>query len=127
MKITIGNKNKGHRGEYVGRPSPLGNPFTLSARRSRDEAIALYRGWLGDKVRQGDPAVCGELDRLYELASLGSVCLVCWCHPLPCHAEVIRETLAGRGWSGWSAARQCPESFRLTPRSVDRVVAKRLC
>ncbi len=96
MKITIGNRRKGDQGEYVGRPSPLGNPFPLGP-RSREKAIAQYREWLEEKVRQRDPAVCGELDRLYKLARAGEVCLVCWCHPLPCHAEVIRQTLLERG------------------------------
>ena len=97
MKIRIGNKRRGDRGEYVGRPSPLGTPFPESPRRSRAEAIEAYRLWLAEKIRQGDPAVCGELDRLHALAQAGEVCLLCWCHPLPCHAEVIRQVLLERG------------------------------
>jgi len=27
--ITVGNKQRGARGIYVGRPSPLGNPFAM--------------------------------------------------------------------------------------------------
>ena len=28
--------------------------------------------------------------RLLELARAGELELLCWCHPLPCHAEVVR-------------------------------------
>jgi hypothetical protein len=30
----------------VGRPTALGNPFSIDRDRSRDQVIQLYRGWL---------------------------------------------------------------------------------
>jgi len=41
-----------------------------------------------------NPAVWAELDRLRKLyAEQGQLSLVCWCAPMPCHVEVIREYL----------------------------------
>lgn len=64
---------------YVGRPSKWGNPFPLT-RYSREESIASYRTWL--------------LGLPYLINSLGELRgkdLVCWCAPLPCHADILLE------------------------------------
>lgn len=37
---------------YIGRGTPLGNPFTL-AEHERDEALLLYRRWLGAAASEG--------------------------------------------------------------------------
>ncbi|MFM9102080.1 MAG: DUF4326 domain-containing protein, partial [Cyanobium sp.] len=34
-----------------------------------------------------------ELRRLLEQARAGELELLCWCQPLPCHAEVVRGVL----------------------------------
>jgi hypothetical protein len=43
--ITIVNKHHGRSGVYVGRPTVLGNPYTLQV-YTRTDAIARYRLWL---------------------------------------------------------------------------------
>ena len=43
--ITIVNKHHDSSGVYVGRPTVLGNPYTLEA-YTRTDAIARYRIWL---------------------------------------------------------------------------------
>lgn len=91
--ITIGNKRKGDTGIYVGRPSPLGNPFVIGKDGTREEVIAKYREWFYDYAVH-TPRVQKELDRLVKLHALsGSLCLLCYCHPLACHADVIKEYL----------------------------------
>ena len=91
--ITIGNKRNGDMGIYVGRPSPLGNPFEIGEDGTRSEVISKYREWFytrGVKLLK----VQKELQRLRQLHALsGSLCLLCWCSPQPCHAEVIKEYL----------------------------------
>ena len=105
--IRIENKRtyKGD-GVYVGRPSPLGNPFShvpseLAEFRvaTREEAVDRYRDWLR-KALETDPKVRKAFDELVEFyRCFGSLTLVCWCVPQSCHAEVIRdfilETLEG--------------------------------
>jgi len=54
--INIVNR-KSYRGEgvYIGRPSPLGNPFKIGRDGTRDEVVARYREWLWRQIqRQGD-------------------------------------------------------------------------
>jgi hypothetical protein len=93
-QIWIGNKTRGDRGEYVGRPSPLGNPYVIGRDGDRATVIARYRQWLRDCIIAGDPRVSRELERLARLArERGQLTLVCWCAPQPCHADVIREFL----------------------------------
>ncbi|MGD0002865.1 MAG: DUF4326 domain-containing protein [Anaerolineaceae bacterium] len=90
MSIVIENK-RSYQGEgyYVGRPSVLGNPFPMKSEEDRAEVIAKYRVWLWDEIKKGG-VVAQELNHLAaEYRLKGSLTLICWCHPKPCHAEVI--------------------------------------
>ena len=68
--------------QYVGRPSPFGNPFVIGEDGTRDEVIELYRQWFHEKILN-DPLFKVDLDRLRGHD------LVCWCAPRACHADVI--------------------------------------
>lgn len=91
-------------GEEVCRPSPLGNPFSHRPSRlavtmvaSRSEAIARYRAWLVDRLADPSSPQSREVDRLLSIyQETGSLTLLCWCAPLPCHAEVVREVIIAR-------------------------------
>ena len=97
--LVLNKRNAGTRGEYVGRPSPLGNPFKLECESNRDAVIARYEVWLRERIAARDRRVCDELNRLYVIArdsiarDAGLLELVCWCAPKRCHAEVIRKVL----------------------------------
>ncbi len=95
--IWIMNKHNGRcaHGHFVARPSTLGNPYALTARETRGATIARYRHWLRREwVKHG--AVRAALYRLaQEYVQTGSLYLVCWCAPKPCHAEVIRDAVLG--------------------------------
>lgn len=71
---------------YVGRGSPLGNPFLISAHSDREEVVRRYEVWLRKRIRAGDSRVLAALNRLGD-----DSILVCYCAPLRCHAEVIRK------------------------------------
>jgi len=77
----------------VGRPSALGNPFVVGHDGSRQEVIAKYRRWLWARLQEPDSPQEHELRRLLARAAAGELELLCWCHPLPCHAEVVRGVL----------------------------------
>lgn len=103
IKIKIANKRHTDTGVYVGRPSPLGNPFRLRSEAEREAVIRSYERWLAEQIARGDAAICGELDRLYRKAvAEGEITLLCWCAPKACHAEVIagvlRKALEERGY-----------------------------
>jgi len=98
--IRIKNKRT-YRGEgiYVGRPSLLGNPFSVSV-YGKQKAIRLYREWLWDRIlEQGE--VYGELKRLENLAKQDDLTLICWCKneetpchgEISCHADIIRNAI----------------------------------
>jgi hypothetical protein len=101
MEITIGKTRRGARlsdalpGQvYVGRPSVLGNPFQVGRDGSREQVIQLYRAWLWRQLRQqGSPQRQALEELLQKATRRGRVELLCWCAPLPCHAEVIRSAL----------------------------------
>jgi hypothetical protein len=95
--ITIVNR-KTYRGEgvYIGRPSPLGNPYRIGEDGSRDEVIAKYRVWLWQQIRQqGD--TYHELFRLTEIARNSDLYLICWCKQIDrevgCHGDILKSAI----------------------------------
>ena len=98
MQITIGRAKRGIGSllpgqAYVGPPSVLGNPFVVGRDGSRNEVIAQYRCWLGARLQEPNSPQADELRRLLARAAAGELELLCWCHPLPCYAEVVRSAL----------------------------------
>lgn len=67
----------------IDRATAWGNPFETPADGERDEVIANFR----DHFLPFKPSLQA---RLWNLR--GKV-LVCWCHPEPCHGDVICETV----------------------------------
>lgn len=92
--IIIVNKHHGKSGEYIGRGSPLGNPFVIGKDGSREQVIAKYRVWLNEQIMRKNPVVLDELNRLGNKAiDEKGLALQCFCYPKPCHGEVIKEKL----------------------------------
>ena len=90
--IKIENK-KTYKGDgwYVGRPSPLGNPFHVGGKISRYEAISMYRMWLLERLETDNPTSKAFMALVDDYQKNGKMTLICHCFPLACHAEVIRE------------------------------------
>lgn len=63
---------------YIGRGSPWGNPYIIGRHGNRQEVIELYR--------------INTLPTL-DLSPLKGKSLVCWCHPLPCHGDLLIKAL----------------------------------
>jgi len=73
---------------YVGRPTKWGNPMTvkeilalfpdMQKEEAHREAVNWYERYI--KLRP---------DLMGALGELKGRDLVCWCSPLPCHAEVL--------------------------------------
>lgn len=87
--------------EYIGRGSPLGNPFSHKEGtkaavvvESREKAIEMYAKYLMEQIQNGNDAVIEELNRLAYIAiTKGKLTLRCYCAPKPCHGDVIRKVL----------------------------------
>lgn len=90
---------------YVGRPmrralpeglrmlSALGNPYRLPT-YTREDAVARYAAWLHVQMtqpRSGAATAVAHLRALYAVG--GRLALICWCSPLACQADVLRELL----------------------------------
>lgn len=92
--IIIVNKHHGKSGEYIGRGSPLGNPFVIGKDGTREQVIARYGIWLTEQIDKKNPVVLDELNRLGNKAiDDKGLALQCFCYPKPCHGEVIKEKL----------------------------------
>ena len=65
---------------YIGRPSKWGNPFEIGKDGTRQQVIDKYREWV-----QTQPQL------MKEIPSLKGKTLGCWCHPKPCHGDVLAE------------------------------------
>jgi len=76
----------------IDRRTRWGNPFVIGRDGDRARVIELYRRELWRRIRAGEIA-------LDDLAALNSKTLLCHCHPLPCHGDVLARAAA------WSAAR----------------------
>ena len=87
--------------ELVSRPTPLGNPYASKDSKiakyhceSSDVAVAAYKQYLIQSIKEGDKAILDELARLYKLSLTGDLVLGCWCVPFnECHAEFIKKIL----------------------------------
>ena len=73
---------------YIGRPSKWGNPFKIGVHGTREQAIEKYRGRIMANI--------ADNPRVFDLSELRGKDLVCWCHPQPCHGDVLLE-LANKG------------------------------
>lgn len=64
---------------YIGRPSPLGNPYIIGKDGNREEVIRKY-----ERFVRNNPKLLEVIKSLPANAVLG-----CFCKPLPCHGDII--------------------------------------
>jgi len=67
---------------YVGRPSKWGNPYIIGRDGTRKEVVEKYKLHLDNLI---DAGFILTFDELRDKD------LVCWCSPLPCHADILLE------------------------------------
>jgi len=73
---------------YIGRPGIYGNPFTMSRYgATRDECIANFKNWL----EQGIYPRARDIMESIKRGDLDNKRLGCYCKPLACHGDVLRE------------------------------------
>ena len=91
-KIYIGRANK----TYNLAKSPLANPYVIGeSTLNRTKVIELYREWLWYQIKSWQETgklnpVVEELLGICDRIKKGDrITLTCWCHPLPCHGDVI--------------------------------------
>jgi len=96
--IRVRNKHAyKNYGFYIGRGSPLGNPFThlkgtqaLYIVETREAAVECYYEWLRKKWLEDGP----ERTELIRLAKIykrdNRMDLICYCHPKRCHGDILK-------------------------------------
>ncbi len=117
MHIRVINKHYDSTpGEYIGRPSVLGNPFVIGQDGDRVQVVNKYRRWLWQGINQGD-SILKELHRLREQAYRHELVLVCWCKrprkDVACHGDVIKQAIE---WLDYKERGE-PELVSMTPEA----------
>lgn len=104
MEINVRNKKTySGDGEYIGRPSVLGNPFKIKNKQSRLIAIQRYEHYLTEALnKEGHvaymhDAIVEALTILFEkLIKNQKLNLICHCTPELCHGNIIRKILLNK-------------------------------
>jgi hypothetical protein len=91
----VNRRNYKGPGIYIGRPSPLGNPFVIGRDGDREEVIRKYRDFLRTAIHN-DARIKAEFERLQELNKKGDVVVICWCAPSKCHGDILKELIEGK-------------------------------
>ena len=91
--IVVGKKwDKG--AIYIGRGSPLGNPFIMRTEADRDSVCEQYDRWFREQIKIKNPVVIAELKRIKQIAmNQDIVVLGCFCAPKRCHGLTIKACL----------------------------------
>ncbi len=84
--------------EYIGRPSPLGNPYPISQHKCRNEVCDEYEDYFKDRIHLNDPLILAELRRLHRIGKrTGKINLGCHCKQnhkeVRCHGDTIKQWL----------------------------------
>ncbi len=87
---------------FVGRPSPLGNPFSYNGVKSvfktltfktREEAVNAYEMYF-DEAYGKNTELTKAFDEIYEHYKNGEdIYLQCFCKPKACHGDIIANKL----------------------------------
>lgn len=106
--IYIKNKNHSNSyGEYIGRGSPLGNPFKISGNRTRNIAILEFGVWIKESILNKKEYFFKQEDTINELTRLFNILikeqelnLICYCSPKLCHGNIIKQLLLNKYYHG---------------------------
>lgn len=75
---TVVNLKEDHYDVRIDRKTKWGNPFVVGKDGTREEVIRQYADWVVEQKHL--------MDALHELKGKR---LGCWCHPAPCHGQVL--------------------------------------
>lgn len=71
---------------YPKQASPFANPYKIGKHGTREQVLQKYRVYILEKLEK-------ELSLKKELESLKCKNLECWCHPEPCHGDILLELI----------------------------------
>lgn len=87
---------------YIGRGSPLGNPFSHKQGTkadvvvdTRQDAINSYKSYIKRQIESNNVGVLQQLNLIATRELEGKhTNLVCFCSPMACHGDVIKELVS---------------------------------
>lgn len=85
MRTRIVNIKYDEYDVFIGRPSKWGSPFEIGIDGSRKQVIEKYKKW-----------ILSQKKLLRDLHELKGKRLGCFCHPKPCHGDVLVELIEGK-------------------------------
>jgi hypothetical protein len=84
--VFIYNKNTKNKERYPKKSSPFANPFKLKKDGDREEIIQKYKKHIIKKLDQ-------DISLQKLLVSMENKNLGCWCHPEPCHGDILLKLI----------------------------------
>ena len=79
---------------YIGRGSPLGNPFKMTSETQRDWSCDRYEIWFREQLRLDNKDVLRQFLYILTLHKKGeNVYLQCYCAPKRCHGDTLKAYL----------------------------------
>jgi len=79
------NKYRDKYDAYIGRPSPYGNPYSVKE-YGREGCIKMYKNYFYERI-------ASDAKFKEAVLKLKDKTLGCFCKPLACHGDVIKEYL----------------------------------
>lgn len=86
---------------YVGRGSPLGNPYACNGSShhqvthhlsNRNECVDAFTHHLKKKIDERDPDICHAINNIIiKHLKGGDVNIVCYCSPDRCHGDIVKN------------------------------------
>lgn len=94
VRFSIGRESSG-TGPRCSGAHALANPFKVAPHGpySREQSISRYTTWLEHKIAGKDKGVCAALNEIWTAAKQGQVELECFCKPLACHGDVVKQVV----------------------------------
>ncbi len=86
--IYIGRYNK----SINANKSLLANPYKINSLNSRESVLQKYKEWLFKNIEM-KTQVYDYLCYLQKLSKTQDIVLGCWCKPLDCHGDIIKEII----------------------------------
>ena len=80
MQCEVVNLRNEKYDVYIGRGSKWGNKSIIGKDGNRKEVIAKYKKWISNNSYL-----------LHSLHELKGKKLGCFCNPLPCHGDILKE------------------------------------
>lgn len=84
--VVFAFNNNGMKERFPKEDSIWANPFKIDSNNDRDAVIEKYKRYINEKLNNNDGL-------FLELLNLLGKNLGCWCHPEPCHGDVLLELL----------------------------------